>query len=132
MGKTYKGVWGHISKLSHIAGGDGRGTRTNGWPGASLICGGDGGGQRTGNGKGRYGGTGCLGYYIESNLLIVDLQIGGRPGGGLLFLTTNSGFATLKMVKEYLSKLTNMPVRKSIKRNFTTKKKAELQTSKKN
>ena len=90
MGKIYKRVWGRISRLSHIISGGGRGTGTNGWPGASLIRGGNGGGQYAGGGKGQYGGINYLGYYIKSNLLIIDLQIGGRPGGGLLFLTTNS------------------------------------------
>ena len=132
MGKIYKRVWGCVSKLNHITSGGGRGIKTNGWPGASLIRRGDGGGQCAGGGKGRYGSTGYLGYYIKSNLLIIDLQIGGRPGGGLLFFTTNSQSVTLKTTRKYLLKLTNVPIHKSIKRNFTIKKKAELKTLKKN
>ena len=73
MGKTYKGVQGCVSRLSHIVGGGGRGIRTNGWPGANLINKGNRGGQYTGSGKGRYGGINYLGYYIKSNLLIIDL-----------------------------------------------------------
>ena len=73
MGKIYKGVWGCISRLNHIIGGGGRGTGINGWPGASLIRGGNGGGRCAGGGKGQYGGTGYLGYYIESSLFIVNL-----------------------------------------------------------
>ena len=44
MGKIYKGVWGCVSRLSHIGGGGGRGIRINGWPSASLIRGGNKGG----------------------------------------------------------------------------------------
>ena len=73
MGKIYKRVGEYVPRLSHIGGGGGRGTGINGWPGASLIHRGDGGGQYAGGGKGQYGGTGCLDYYIKSNLFIVDL-----------------------------------------------------------
>ena len=72
MGKIYKGVWGCISRLNYISGGGGHGTRTNGWPSASLIRGGDGGGRYTGSGKGRYSGVGCFSYYIKNNLFIIN------------------------------------------------------------
>ena len=126
MGKIYKGVGGRIPRLYHISGGGGRGIRTKRRPGASLIRRGDGGGQCAGGGKGRHGGTGYLGCYIKSNLIIVDLRIGGRPWGGLLFLATSSRPATLKTIRKYLLTLTSVPVRKLIKWNFTNKKKAEI------
>ena len=90
MGKIYKRVGGRIPKLYHIGGGGGRGTRIKWRPNASLNRGGDEGDRYAGGGGDRYGGTGYLNYYIKSNLIIVNLQIGGQPGGGLLFLTTNS------------------------------------------
>ena len=126
MGKIYKRVRGCVPKLCHIGSGGGCGTRTKRRPNASLNYGDDGGGRYAGGGKGQYGGVNYLGYYIKSNLIIVDLRIGGQPRGGLLFFTINSQPATLKIIKKYLLILINMPVHKLIKWNFTNKKKAEI------
>ena len=115
MGKIYKGVGGYVPKLCYIGGGGGRGIRTKWRPSASLSRGGNGGGQYAGGGKGRYSGIGCLSYYIKNNLIIIDLRIGGRPRGGLLFLAINSRPATLKTIKKHFLTLTNVPVYKSIK-----------------
>ena len=45
MGKIYKGVWGCISRLTHIGGGGDHGTGMEGGFSTSLIYGGDGGGR---------------------------------------------------------------------------------------
>ena len=74
MGKTYKGIKGRISKLTQIGSNNGPGIRSERWSSTNLIRGGDGGGQYAGgNKKGRHGGASYLGYYIKSNLLIIDL-----------------------------------------------------------
>ena len=126
MGKIYKRVGGRVPKLCHIGGGGGRGIRIKRRPSASLSRGGNGGGRCAGGKGGRYNGTGCLGYYIKSNLIIIDLRIGGRSRGGLLLLTTNSRPAILKTTRKYFLILISVPVRKLVRRNFIIKKKAKL------
>ena len=77
MGKIYEGVGGCVLRLYHIGGGGNRGIRIKQRPSVNLSRRGDGGGRCAGGERGRYGGIGYLGYYIKSNLIIVDLRIGG-------------------------------------------------------
>ena len=64
---------------------------------------------------------------------MVDLRIGGQPGGGLLFLTTaNLQPITLKAIKKYFLKFTNMHVYNLIRWNFINKKKGKSINLKKN
>ena len=56
--------------------------------------------------------TGYFNYYIEGNLFVVKLRIGGYPGGDLLFFTAGPRTVILKIPREYFLKFTNVYVRK--------------------
>ena len=116
MGKIYKRVGGYISKLTQINNGGNPGTGSEGWSSASLIYKSNGGRQRANSIRSKkYNGIDYINGYIKNNLLIIDLQIGGQPGGGLLFLTAiNPKPVTLKVTREYLLKLTSVHVNKLI------------------